>query len=270
MNKIVNESYYMRYPEMFERIARMIDDGFKTWNILTLPCCRGEETYSILHLIKAKHRVRMFGADISFPMLQIANSRICYTDRIDYRATHLWLFKPKDKIPYTSNWTQLNCQHLPYKTESFDIIVCNNLGIYVDAKQLCPELFRVLKNDGTLFANIISVTTDWNKYFEKIDDLSLKKNVHFQPTTTTSTKIELIEYTEIKPVKYTHVDLPILKTQPIIVRPIEKIHTSMKEFLLDVLNGKKCKFKGKLTELDLAELKRFNQTKNGTIFTIEN
>lgn len=62
-----------------------------------------------------------------------------------------------NNISQIKSYELADCFHLPYKDESFDIIIINRVLMYFEnLEQALKEIYRVLKKNGTLYCSTIA------------------------------------------------------------------------------------------------------------------
>lgn len=108
------------YQEIVKRVMSLPGE-----KILDLGCGNG----NILSLLKEKRKGDYYGADLSTKMIQEAKKRL--GPGVDLKAA--------------------DAVKLPYKSEMFDIIICNaSFHHYTEPDKAIEEIKRVLKKGGTL------------------------------------------------------------------------------------------------------------------------
>ncbi len=178
-----NESYFFRaLDQMRVTVMRLIPDlirhrGSRPVRILSLPCARGEEPYSLAILCE-EHRippraVELAAGDISATCL--ADARRGEYGPLAFRRTdpttvQRW-FTPRG--PRTYRLEPALCGRVAFHQinlledaeavlgQRFDIVFCENLLIYFDAEttaQALGVLARLLTPDGWLFVD----PAEWN------------------------------------------------------------------------------------------------------------
>jgi len=174
------ESYFLRHkPAMFfviEKIIKKIIQKNRTARILSLPCARGEEPYSLAMMLMdsgvSLSRVDILGADISKKWIRHAQKGIYNT----YSLRKMPLgFKQRHFTPAPDNrlkvgaavlgkiqFVQANLFGLASSGifPGFDVIFCQNLLIYFDKPTIgraLQALDSILSPHGWLFVDITEV-----------------------------------------------------------------------------------------------------------------
>lgn len=101
--------------------------------ILEIGC--GDGSLWIENLYKIPNSVQIILSDISEGMLRDTRRAIGAADsRFEFNV--------------------FDCHHIPYETESFDLVIANHVLFYCDdLEQVCKEISRVLKVDGTFLCS---------------------------------------------------------------------------------------------------------------------
>ncbi len=196
---VVPESWFFREISPFECARLFAQQAIKQGNpreklrFLSVPCCRGEEPYSLsMTLMDAgflPHQFEIIGCDLSERSLSIAR-RGCYRE-ISFREKGLFskrltakYFRQHDKewelgfdVRSTVTFRQANLTATDFLWEEtyFDMIICRNLMIYMteDARRIALGHFnRLLAPAGLLYfghsecrLGTQAGLTAWNKCF---------------------------------------------------------------------------------------------------------
>lgn len=198
-----NESYFFRAEKQMDLSAgellpeRLRRESGRPQRLLSLPCARGEEPYSIAILLRergiADASVTLVGADISAGCLADARRgeyNALALRRTDAARAQRW-FRPLGGRRYrldpsivarvTLQRLNLFSQSLSVLNGPFDIVFCQNLLIYFDEPTIARALVilrRLMRPDGWLFVD----HSEWN--LPRASFLMQERNgcVGFRPT----------------------------------------------------------------------------------------
>lgn len=178
-----NESYFFRARKQMDLAVgellpqRLLKQPERAQRVLSIPCARGEEPYSIAMLLRERGvpdpSVSLVGADISQRCL--ADARQGEYGALALRRTDAVLakrwFQAVGSHRYRLDPTivaRVRFHHLNLLTDGiaalsgpFDIVFCQNLLIYFDPATIAcalAALNRLLRPDGWLFVD----HTEWN------------------------------------------------------------------------------------------------------------
>ncbi len=199
-----NESYFFRAEKQMDLTVgellpeRLRREPGRPQRLLSLPCARGEEPYSIAMLLRergiADASVMLVGADISAGCL--ADARRGEYNALALRRTaparaQRW-FRPLGGRRYRldpSIVARVALHRLNLLSESvavlngpFDIVFCQNLLIYFDEPTIARALAilrRLMRSDGWLFVD----HSEWNLPRASFLMQERKGCVGFRPTT---------------------------------------------------------------------------------------
>ncbi|WP_295447958.1 protein-glutamate O-methyltransferase CheR [uncultured Thiodictyon sp.] len=197
-----NESYFFRaQDQMRVTVTRLIPDLMRRRpgqpaRLLSLPCARGEEPYSLAILCEEQRippqAVEIDAGDISATCLAAARRGIygaLALRRTDPTTVQRW-FSPQDARTYQLepallrrvNFHQINLLEDAEAVlgRRFDVIFCENLLIYFDSETAARALAvigRLLEPDGWLFVD----HAEWNIPGERFHMQELDGCVGFRP-----------------------------------------------------------------------------------------
>lgn len=165
--KKLSENFWFKYFKVYDVLNELIPYK-KTLDYITskikgedlhvldLGCGTGNLSYSILMSGKAS---KVVGLDFSKPALDIAYSK----NNKNYNV----VFKHHNLI-----------DKLPYKDQTFNVVVMNNVLYTIDIKnrkKLIEEIYRVLKKDGQVLISSININFKPVKIYLDHIKISLKK-----------------------------------------------------------------------------------------------
>jgi chemotaxis protein methyltransferase WspC len=189
---VVSETWFFRDEEVFRALQRYATPWLrrdKPLRILSLPCATGEEPYSVsISLLEAGFQPSRFGVhgvDVSDRALGAAK-RAVY-GKISFRGVEPRLqrnyFEPSDE-----GWRLLEPARGPVTfargnvldtalcgPRSFDVILCRNLLIYLDAQargRALDNLHGWLADEGLLFGGHAEAIELMDSRFQRLADAS--------------------------------------------------------------------------------------------------
>ncbi|WP_213876989.1 protein-glutamate O-methyltransferase CheR [Pseudomonas sp. dw_358] len=172
---IVPETWFLRYPETFDALARLAQQrlatlkGVRGLRLLSLPCSTGEEPYSIaMSLLDAGIAPAQFKVDaVDISPLSVAKAQRAVYGRNSFRGQQLGYrdrhfqaeadgYRLNERVTAQVRFQAGNILDpaLLAKEPRYDFVFCRNLLIYFDIETQ-QRVFEVLKNftlaDGALF-----------------------------------------------------------------------------------------------------------------------
>lgn len=135
-NDDINSTWKVPSIESYYLLNRWSNLGFK--DFLDLGCGIGRHT-----VLFARNGFNTYGFDIS---------------KYGLDKTKEWL----DSLNLSANLKEGNMLDLPYKSDSFDCILCRNVISHQDTlgvEQIIKELYRVLKDNGEVYLTLGSKST---------------------------------------------------------------------------------------------------------------
>lgn len=166
---LISESWFEREAESITTALTLLRQRQSTVTILSAPCARGEEPISALYLAQkagfALESVSVVGIDLSeaaiaqgalaeFSSYSFRGTSAELQDRFFDRVGPLWRAKP-----FVRERIALRCRNIldaDAVKERFDLILCRNLLIYLDAvvqRQLIGQLVERLAPKGLLIVS---------------------------------------------------------------------------------------------------------------------
>lgn len=172
----IPETWFFRSRESFEYLEYFVKTEWLAQvraarlRVLSLPCCSGEEPYSIaITLLDCGLPPEIFAIDgIDISSVVLAKAAKGVYSRNSFRGSHLDFrdkyfresggsYELKSEVKKTVSFYKRNLLEYPEGPDFenvYDIIFCRNLFIYLDMdaqKKAVATLSRLLKEDGLLF-----------------------------------------------------------------------------------------------------------------------